>query len=91
MHVPAIRRLATAATERLAGRGWVAPDGTATDAGRAGRDEVEQLTDHLAAGPYRALGTGMVGRLAGLLQPITMAVGGTGLLPRQSTLGISRQ
>ena len=80
-----------AAGERLAGRGWLNPDGTATAAGHEGRASVERLTDELAAGPYRALGVESVGRLARLAGPITMAVVGTGMLPRRSTLGIARQ
>jgi hypothetical protein len=78
------------ATGRLVDRGWLNDDGTATDAGHAGRDEVERMTDELAAPAYRALGAEHVGRLAQLLMPVTMAAVRTGLLPRQSTLGLSR-
>lgn len=81
----------SAAEERLTERGWLDRDGTATSAGRAGRDEVERLTDELAAGPYRAVGAPAVGRLAQLAMPITMAVVGTGMLPTSSTLGLRRQ
>ncbi|HEV7646639.1 MAG TPA: hypothetical protein VGP26_00605 [Actinophytocola sp.] len=80
-----------AATSRLAERGWLDPSGAATEVGRAGRDELERHTDELAAAPYRALGAEAVGRLAQLAGPVTMAVVGTGMLPRQSTLGINRQ
>ncbi|MCT2586683.1 SCO6745 family protein [Actinophytocola gossypii] len=80
-----------AARDRLAARGWVNGDGTATEAGHAGRESVEHLTDELAAGPYRAVGTESVARLARLAGPVTMAVVGTGMLPRRSTLGIGRQ
>ena len=79
-----------AATRRLVERGWLNEDGTATDAGHAGRDEVERMTDELAAPAYRALGAEQVGRFAQLVMPVTMAVVQTGLLPRQSTLGLSR-
>jgi hypothetical protein len=79
-----------AATGRLIERGWLTEDGTATDAGRAGRHEVERHTDELAAAPYRALGVESVGRLARLAAPVTRAVVETGMLPRQSTLGIGR-
>jgi helix-turn-helix protein len=81
----------SAATSRLVERGWLDPSGTATSAGRAGRDEVERHTDELAAAPYRALGAESAGRLAELVVPVTMAVVGTGMLPRQSTLGINRK
>jgi hypothetical protein len=76
-----------AARERLAARGWVDADGTATDRGREGRAEVERITDELAAAPWRALGPDL-GRFAALVGPMTMAVVGTGLLPTQSTLAI---
>ncbi len=79
-----------AAARRLAERGWLNDDGTATAAGHAGRDEVERMTDELAAPAYRALGAELVGRFAQLVMPVTMAVVQTGLLPQQSTLGLSR-
>ncbi len=77
-----------AATARLADRGWLTEDGTATEAGRAGRAEVERMTDELAAPAYRALGQESVGRLAQLVAPATTAVVGTGMLPKRSTLGM---
>ncbi|MFG3302092.1 hypothetical protein [Micromonospora chersina] len=78
-----------AARDRLAARGLVDGDGTATDAGRRLRDEVERRTDELAAAPWRALGPA-VGRFAQLVAPVTRAVVATGLLPARSTLGIRR-
>lgn len=79
-----------AATRRLVERGWLNEDGTATEAGHAGRDEVERMTDELAAPAYRALGAERVGQFAEGVMPVTMAAVRTGLLPRQSTLGLSR-
>ena len=79
-----------AAVRRLVDRGWLNDDGTATEAGHAGRDEVERMTDELAAPAYRALGAARVGRFAQLVMPVTMAVVQTGLLPQRSTLGLSR-
>lgn len=78
-----------AARERLAARGWLDADGVATERGRAGRAEVERLTDELAAPPWRALGA-RAGRLAQLTGPVVQAVIGSGVLPRQSTLGLGR-
>lgn len=78
-----------AAQDRLASRGLVDATGTATDAGRRLRDEVERRTDELAAAPWRALGPA-VGRLAQLVAPITQTAVASGLLPGQSTLGIRR-
>ncbi|MGW1988840.1 SCO6745 family protein [Embleya sp. NPDC001921] len=77
-----------AARERLAARGWLAADGTATEAGRTGRDSVEALTDELAAQPWQAIGATRAAHLADLILPAVMDAIGTGLLPMQSTLGI---
>jgi hypothetical protein len=80
----------TAARDRLVDRGWMNPDGAATDRGRAGRRDVERRTDMLAAAPWRELGPATTGRLAQLTVPVTQAVVQSGLLPRQSTLGLGR-
>lgn len=79
-----------AARERLAARGLVAEDGTATQAGRALRDEVERHTDELAAGPWSVLGEQDTARLSELLGGVWVAVVGSGLLPRENTLGVGR-
>ncbi|PZG22777.1 SCO6745 family protein [Nonomuraea aridisoli] len=77
------------ATERLTARGLVHPDGTATDEGRALRDQVERMTDQLAAAPWRHLGEERAARLAQLIAPFLGAVFAAGLLPMTSTLGIA--
>ncbi|MFF2045161.1 hypothetical protein ACFVVX_32585 [Kitasatospora sp. NPDC058170] len=79
----------SAARERLAGRGWIDGEGRATDRGRAGRNEVERLTDQLAAGPWEALGAERTERFMELMVPYFLTVIGAGLLPAQSTLGIT--
>ena len=79
-----------AAEARLVERGWLNADGTATEAGHAGRAEVERMTDELAEPAYRAFGVARIERFAQLLMPVTMAAVQTGLLPQQSTLGMSR-
>jgi hypothetical protein len=76
-----------AAEERLRERGLIDADGVATEAGRDLRRAVEQRTDELAAAPWAALGP-RAGRLAQLVGPMTAIIGGSGLLPTQSTLGI---
>ncbi|NUP30193.1 MAG: hypothetical protein HOU01_00540, partial [Streptomycetaceae bacterium] len=78
----------TAARERLAARGLVKPDGTATREGLRVRTAVEKLTDELASAPWDALTPHEAGRLAELLVPPVLDIVGTGLLPSQSTLGI---
>ncbi|MFH8571552.1 hypothetical protein [Streptomyces sp. NPDC017993] len=76
------------ARHRLAARGWIAPDGSATERAHKEREEIERMTDRLAAGPWRALGHSRAERLAQLLQPVLGAVFEAGYLPRHSTLGI---
>ncbi|MGF1340578.1 SCO6745 family protein [Streptomyces flavovirens] len=79
-----------AARERLAARGLLEADGTATDAGRALRAEVERRTDESAAGPWAVLGAEGRERLADLLGPLWVAALGSGLLPSETTLGIGK-
>ncbi|MGW3275377.1 SCO6745 family protein [Streptomyces kronopolitis] len=76
------------ARHRLAARGWIAPDGTATERARTEREAIERTTDRLAAGPWRALGHSRAERLAQLLTPVLGAVFEAGYLPRHCTLGI---
>ncbi|MFI0242640.1 hypothetical protein [Streptomyces sp. NPDC016845] len=80
----------TAARERLAARGLLDADGAATDAGHALRAEVERRTDELAASPWQALGAEGTTRLADLLGPLWLEVLGSGMLPRETTLGIGK-
>lgn len=70
-----------AAVDRLQARNLLADDGTLTTAGRRLRQEVEDTTDDLAAGPWRALGSEAAERLASLLKPIVdRIVDGRGVL-----------
>ncbi|MCX5140769.1 MULTISPECIES: hypothetical protein [unclassified Streptomyces] len=78
------------ARERLLKRGLLADDGTATDAGRALRAEVERGTDEAAAAPWRVLGDAERERLVELLGPLWVAAIGSGLLPSETTLGIGK-
>ncbi|GAA2495953.1 SCO6745 family protein [Streptomyces gobitricini] len=79
-----------AARERLVARGLLTAGGTATDAGRAVRDEVERRTDEMAAGPWAALGAEDTARLAEALGGVWLTVIGSGLLPGENTLGIGK-
>lgn len=65
----------------LVERGWLAPDGTLTETGRAARVRVEEMTDELAMAPIRALGEDATGRLIELLGPFGAAVRDGGGLP----------
>ncbi|QFQ97959.1 hypothetical protein F9278_19065 [Streptomyces phaeolivaceus] len=80
----------TAALARLTARGLTLPDGTATEAGRSLRRQVEQRTDRLAAAPWQFLGATDTARLADLLGEFWVAVIGSGLLPSETTLGIGK-
>ncbi|WP_200307516.1 SCO6745 family protein [Streptomyces adelaidensis] len=80
----------TAARDRLTACGLVHPDGTATEAGRSLRRQVELHTDRLAAAPWQSLGADDTARLAGLLGEFWVAVIGSGLLPSETTLGIGK-
>ncbi|MFF7446208.1 MULTISPECIES: hypothetical protein [unclassified Streptomyces] len=81
----------SAARDRLAARGLVdEADGTATEAGRALRDQVERDTDRLAAAPWQVLGQTDTDRLVELLGDYWVAVLSSGLLPSETTLGIGK-
>ncbi|MFG2597917.1 hypothetical protein [Streptomyces sp. NPDC048462] len=79
-----------AARQRLLKRGLLTPDGTATEAGRALRGEVERRTDEAAAAPWRELGSQERERLVELLGPLWVAAIGSGMLPSETTLGIGK-
>ncbi|MBR8642039.1 hypothetical protein KEF29_28755 [Streptomyces tuirus] len=79
-----------AGRDRLAARGLLDADGTATAAGRDLRHRVERDTDRLAAGPWQSLGSDGVERLAGLLGDFWVAILASGLLPSETTLGIGK-
>ncbi|GIE87544.1 SCO6745 family protein [Actinoplanes regularis] len=78
----------TAARDRLVTRGLLHPDGTTTERGFAVREELEARTDELASAPWQALGPA-IGRFAHLVGPMVQRIAGSGILPRQSTLGLS--
>jgi hypothetical protein len=75
------------ATDALAARGWVKPDGTITDAGRAGRREIELVTDRLALQPYAALGADRVDGLFAALRRLGDIVQATGGVPTPNPIG----
>ena len=78
-----------AAQQRLYARGLVDEHGAATPEGTALRASVERVTDELAAPAWLSLGPAL-GRFAQLTAPITIRIAQSGLLPKQSTLGITR-
>lgn len=61
------------ASARLAARGWLAADGTVTDAGTAAREQIEVETDELCAPLWAPIGADGARRLAALLTRINDA------------------
>lgn len=62
------------AIARLVERGWLQPDGTFTEEGRARRKRVEDLTDELSVCAYAQLGVEGCERLQELVRPLSRAV-----------------
>jgi hypothetical protein len=58
---------AAGAVDRLRRRGWLDERGRITDAGRAGRQEVERMTNRLDEAPWRRLGPDRTEEVARLL------------------------
>lgn len=79
-----------AASESLHSRGLIAPDGTLTPSGAEVRREVEEQTDHLAAGQLEALGPDGVDRVLALAEPLSRAVVDAGGLPIPNPMGVTR-
>ena len=69
------------AVARLVERGWLQPDGTFTEAGRAHRQRVEDLTDELSVCAYERIGEDGCARLRALARPLSQAVLDGGGLP----------
>jgi hypothetical protein len=78
----------SAAVERLAARGLVLPDGTATDTGRAEHEAIERRTDELAAAPYAAAGDDTLDRLVAELEPAARTVAGAGEISFPNPMGL---
>jgi hypothetical protein len=76
-----------AAEARLAERGWLDAEGALTEAGRAGRQRVEDRTDELAAEPWRRLGPEGTARLDELLRPFARTIVERGGVPLPSPIG----
>ena len=77
-----------AAEDRLRARGWLDAAGKITDAGRAGRSEVEARTDELSEEPWRALGPERTERLLELLAPMARAINAAGGVPVPNPVGV---
>jgi len=74
------------AASRLTGRGWLAPDGTATPDGLAAHRAIEDATDLAAARPWAQLGTAATEQLISVLGPIAQACAAE--LPYPNPVGV---
>jgi len=72
----------------LQARGWLAPDGSLTEAGRAARDDRERRTDELAAAPWERLGTAGCDRLLALLAEPVRRILEAGGVPFPNPVGL---
>lgn len=78
----------TSASDALIGSGLLAADGSLTDAGRERKQAIEQTTDHLAAGPWVALGDRLVG-VEAMLAQLADAIRSSGTIPQPNPIGLS--
>jgi hypothetical protein len=70
-----------AAVESLASRGWVAADGSPTEAGRDALAAIERRTDELASLPIRLIGIDAAAALAEAALPVAQSVMKSGIVP----------
>jgi hypothetical protein len=75
-------------TNVLIERGWVNEDGTATAAGTADRQGIEDLTDLLAAEPWERLGEHNTESLRAVLAPVARAIAAAGPVPVPNPIGL---
>jgi hypothetical protein len=76
----------SAAAERLTARGWLGPDGRATETARRAYAEAEAITDRLAGGAWDRLGEKDTERCAELLAPLAAKAGV--YLPQPNPIGL---
>lgn len=77
---------ASAAT--LMERGWLDEDGSPTVSGSTARQEIEDLTDLLAAEPWERLGEEGTEALRAVLAPLAKAIAATGAVPVPNPIGL---
>jgi hypothetical protein len=77
-----------AATGELIERGWLEEDGTQTSAGKAARQDIEDLTDLLAAEPWQRLGEDDTQSLRAVLGPLAGAIAAAGSVPLPNPIGL---
>ena len=78
----------SAAVESLRSRGWLNAAETISEAGAGVHDEIERDTDHLALGPFRALGDDATADLIAGLRPLAAWVMSAGAVPTANLMGV---
>jgi hypothetical protein len=76
------------ALAELLERGWLHPDGSPTEAGRAGREEIEEATDRLCEPATAALGLDELEAVGRTLLHLAQQVGRSGLIPYPNPTGV---
>ncbi|WP_203710812.1 SCO6745 family protein [Asanoa siamensis] len=76
----------SAAAARLRDRGWLDGSGAATKEALDARDEIESITDRLAAAPWQHLGERGVARLREVLRPLSVRA--RAALPTETPIGL---
>ena len=69
-------------------RGWIDEDGRQTASGAAARQEIEDLTDLLAAEPWERLGEDGTKALRAVLTPLASAIAATAPVPVPNPIGL---
>lgn len=77
-----------AGVESLVKRGWLRSDWTLTPNGAAARETLEDDTDRLASGPFRAIGVERTEELTRLLTPVAATIVAAGVLPFPNPVGV---
>jgi hypothetical protein len=72
----------------LVARGWLRSDWTLTPNGAAARETLEDDTDRLAAGPFRAIGVERTADLTRLVTPLASKIAAAGALPFPNPVGV---
>ena len=78
----------SAAAARLAEKGWLHDDGSATKVGLDAHASIEADTDRMAEGPVRALGEDGLAELLAILQPLAVALAESGTIPFPNPIGV---
>jgi hypothetical protein len=76
------------AEDVLVARGWLTEDGALTREGSDAREDLEEATDALAAGPYRVLGDAGTAALIAALRPLADRLVGSGAVPVPNPVGV---